>query len=216
MSTTANLTSVILFTKNWAGKAQAGRFSAEEVERATAAALKHEASAVTFAENDDADLIAAIPAGKFGEGDRPVLGNIKTEIFKRLAGLAEQQAKTAPAAESPAKAADATEAEAKANMPSHKKAAAMISKATDKATGEMLVSVVVKEGAKHWPQLKKGDIVLAPDFGEGEYNGWWEAVVQARSDSHVTLEWRDYADFPTFTRPITQIAPIHPECKVEA
>lgn len=216
MSTFNTPTALVLFTKNWAGKAQAGRFSAEEVDRATAAALKHEASAVTFADTDDADLIAAIPAGKFGEGDRPVLGNIKTEIFKRLAGMAEQQAKTAPAAESPAKAADATEAEAKANMPSHKKAAAMLSKATDKATGEALVSVVVKDGAKHWPQLKKGDIVLAPDFGEGEYNGWWEAVVQARSDSHVTLEWRDYADFPTFTRPITQIAPIHPECKVEA
>jgi len=98
--------------------------------------------------------------------------------------------------------------------PTRKKAAAMLATVTDKATGETLISVVIKEGAKHWPGFKKGDIVLATDFSDGEYNGWWEAVVKARSDSHVTLEWRDYKDMPTFTRPITQVAPIHPECKV--
>lgn len=215
MPTETPVSSLILFSKNWAGKAQAGRFSSADAERATAAAAKNGASVVIFSDGDDADLIAAIPAGRFGENDRPVLSNIKQDIFKRLAEIAEQQSKAGVAVQSPGKAAEAEGEKNAAKAPSRKKAAAMLATTTDKTSGAQLVSVVVKDGAKHWPALKKGDVVLVPDFAEGEYNGWWEAVVTARSDSHVTLEWRDYKDYPTFTRPITQVAPIHPECKIE-
>lgn len=207
---------VVLFSKNWAGKLQAGRFPAAEAERAAAAASKNGASMVVFSDGDDADLLAALPAGKFGEKDRPVLSNVKVDVFKRLAALAELKAKTDTASPSPAAAADGDGKAEAAKAPSRKKAAAMRATTADTATGAELVSVVVKEGGKHWPALKKGDVVLATDFSDGAYNGWWEAVVIARSDSHVTLEWRDYKDLPTFTRPITQVAPIHPECIVAA
>lgn len=217
MSSDNTRSAFILFAKTVAGKAQAGHFSSAEGERATAAAFKHGASAVVFRDGNNADLLAAIPAGAFGENDQLVLGNIKTETFKRLAAVAEQQAKAATAGQSP-EAADEADGAEKAAQPlaRGKKAAAMLATTTDKATGETLVSVVVKEGDKHWPALKKGDIVLATDFSEGEYNGWWEAIVIARSDSHVTLEWRDYPDLPTFSLKITQVAPIHPECMVKA
>lgn len=213
---------LVLFTKNWAGKAQAGRFGADSVELALAAATKLGLSCVPFREGDDADLLAALPAGRFGENDRPLLANIKTELFKRLSLMAEaltaeegghQEAdaeKNVPAensgGEKPAAASGAVKG---------KKAAPMLSIKSDAASGDTTIGVVMKEGGTHWPQLTTGDVVLAPDFSEGEYSGWWEAVVRARSDSHVTLDWRDYPDFPPFTRQITQIAPLHPECVIK-
>lgn len=215
MSTQKSLLACVLFTKNWAGKAQAGRFSSADAERAIAAALKNGASVVLFSKGDDADLIAAIPAGRFGENDRPLLTSVKQDIFKRLVEIAEQQAKATPPAQSMEKAAEAVGEKSATKAPLRKKAAAMLAKSTDAATGETLVSVVMKEGKQHWPALNKGDVVLAPDFMDDEYNGWWEAVVRARSETYVTLDWRDYPDLPTFTRPITQIAPIHPECKLD-
>jgi hypothetical protein len=217
---------LVLFTKNWAGKAQAGRFGADSIARAQAAATKLGLSCVSFGEGDDADLLAALPAGRFGENDRPLLANIKTDIFKRLSLMAEAlTAEERDHQEAEAEAEDNSPAENKdAEKPSpasgagkaSKKAAPMLSIKSDAASGDTTIGVVMKEGGTHWPQLTKGDVVLAPDFSEGEYGGWWEAVVRARSDSHVTLDWRDYPDFPPFTRQITQIAPLHPECVIKA
>ncbi|MFG1359335.1 hypothetical protein [Xanthobacter pseudotagetidis] len=212
---------LVLFTKNWAGKAQAGRFAADNIERAQAAATKLGLSCVSFGEGDDADLLAALPAGRFGENDRPLLANIKTDIFKRLSLMAEALA-NGEDADQEADAEENVTAENKDDekpaAPSGavkaKKAAPMLSIKSDAASGDTTIGVVMKEGGTHWPQLTKGDVVLAPDFSEGEYGGWWEAVVRARSDSHVTLDWRDYPDFPPFTRQITQIAPLHPECVI--
>lgn len=215
MTTHTPTAACILFAKNWAGKAQAGRFSSADAERATAAALKTGASVIIFAEADEADLVAAVPAGRFGENDRPLLSSVKQDIFKRLVEIAEQQAKATRPAQSTEKVTEAVGEKSATKAPSRKKAAAMLAKSTDAATGETLVSVVMKEGKQHWPALSKGDVVLAPDFMDDEYNGWWEAVVRARSETYVTLDWRDYPELPTFTRPITQIAPIHPECKLD-
>ena len=47
----------------------------------------------------------------------------------------------------------------------------MLSKSTDKASGDAVISVVVKNGGKHRPELSEGDVALAPDFAEGEYSG---------------------------------------------
>jgi hypothetical protein len=214
---------LVLFTKNWAGKAQAGRFGADSIERAQAAANKLGLSCLHFGEGDDADLLAALTAGRFGENDRPLLANIKTDIFKRLSLMAEALAtgegadQEADAEENvPAENKDAEKPAAASSAAKGKKAAPMVSIKSDAASGDTTIGVVMKEGGTHWPQLTKGDVVLAPDFSEGEYGGWWEAVVRARSDSHVTLDWRDYPDFPPFTRQITQIAPLHPECVIKA
>ncbi|MFG1359183.1 hypothetical protein [Xanthobacter pseudotagetidis] len=214
---------LVLFTKNGAGKAQAGRFAADNIERAQAAATKLGLSCVPFGEGGDADLLAALPPGRFGENDRPLLANIKTDIFKRLSLMAEalgsgdddhQEAETEENVTAENK--DSGKPAAASGAVKGKKAAPMLSIKSDAASGDTTIGVVMKEGGTHWPQLTKGDVVLAPDFSEGEYGGWWEAVVRARSDSHVTLDWRDYPDFPPFTRQITQIAPLHPDCVINA
>jgi len=219
---------IVLFSKNWAGKGQAGRYTADAIERARAVANKNGCSVVAFTPDDDADLLAAVPEGRFGAQDRPLLPSAKVAIFKRLVAMAEGQdqegrgdgreADTSP--QKAAKADDATRADdqppAKAGTKTGTpKVAAMLAKTSEKASGGTIVSVIVKDGANHWPDLAKGDVVLAPEFDNGEYSGWWEAVVRARSETHVTLDWRDYPDLPTFTVPITQVAPIHPECKIE-
>lgn len=213
MTNIATIT-LVLFTKNWAGKGQGGRFSVEEAERASAAALKHGASVVAFTAEDDADLLAALPAGRFGENDRPLLTAIRQDIYKRLTALADAKAGVRPQEpEAQDAAGDGDTAEAK--KPGRKKAgAAMAAKADETATEPAAVSIVMKDAKAHWPHLKPGDLVLAPDFGEDGYNGWWEAIVRARSETHVTLDWKGCPDLPTFTRPITQITLRHPECKL--
>lgn len=213
MTNTADIAAV-LFTKNWAGKAQAGRYPLDEAERATLAADKHGASILIFTSEDDADLMAALPEGRFGENDRPLLTAIKPEIYKRPAALADAKAVLQP------KSQDRPTAESDASMSklekksASKRAAAMTAPPDAKASEPASFGMVMKEGKAHWPSLKAGDVVLAPDFGEEGYNGWWEAIVRARSETHVTLEWKDYPDLPTFTRPITQITLRHPECKL--
>ncbi|MFG1295580.1 hypothetical protein [Xanthobacter variabilis] len=205
---------LVLFAKNWAGKGQGGRFSVEEAERASAAALKHGASVIAFTATDDADLLAALPDGRFGENDRPLLTAIKQDIYKRLVALADCKAGGWPQASTVQDAAgDCEKAEPK--KPRRKKAgAAMAARADETATEPAAVSIVMRDGKTHWPALKPGDLVLAPDFGDEGYNGWWEATVKARSETHVTLDWKDYPELPTFTRPITQITLPHPECKL--
>lgn len=215
---------VILFTKNWAGKGQAGKYAADAVDRALAAASKNGCSAILFTPDDDADLLAAVPEGRFGAQDRPLLPSAKVAIFKRLVAMAEgqahedrndaQEADAAPQAAAEADAVKPAGVQPHANAGTSQ-AAAMLAKTSEKAAGGAIVSVIVKDGAAHWPDLAKGDVVLAPEFRDGEYSGWWEAVMVARSESHVTLEWRDYEGYPTFTRPITQVAPFHPECAIQ-
>jgi len=196
---------VVLFTKNWAGKGQAGRYGASDVARALAVAGKHGCSAVTFSSEDDADLLAAVPEGRFGEKDRPLLPAAKVPVFKQLVAMAEDKHEKLAALNG-----GGTDA------PVRSKVAAMRSAADETATDDAVLSIIIQQGATHWPDLKAGDVVLAPEFVEGEYNGWWEAVVKARSETYATLEWRDFPEMPAFTVPITQIAPIHPECKVKA
>ncbi|MEP9349971.1 hypothetical protein [Xanthobacter sp. KR7-225] len=75
---------LVLFTKSWAGNAQAGRFGADHLERAQAAANALGLSCVVFGKGDDADPLAALPAGRFGENDQPLPANIRTELFTRL------------------------------------------------------------------------------------------------------------------------------------
>lgn len=206
---------VILFSKNSAGKGQAGRYGADDIERALAVANQYDCSAVTFTSDDDADLLAAVPEGRFAERDRPLLPAAKVAIFKQLVAMAESEGRHEVPAEPNEKAVGADPKAEAAQAPARQKAAAMRSADGDKATGEAVLNVVIKQGAKHWPGLKAGDVVLAPEFVEGAYNGWWEAVVKARSETYATLEWRGFPDLPVFTVPITQIAPIHPECKIE-
>lgn len=200
--------SIALFTKNWAGKAMAAHFSTEEAERAQKAAAKHAVSFISFTNEDNADFLAALPVGRFGENDRPLLTAIKQDMFKRLSVLADLKAGIVPADEQPT-----TELPESA-PPTSKKTVPMAADAGEKTSEPVGFSVVMKEGKKHWPHLKMGDIVLTPELGDDGYNGWWEAVVKARSETHVTLDWLGYPDLATFTRPITQITLRHPECKL--
>ena len=188
-------------------------------------ASKNGCSAILFTPDDDADLLAAVPEERFGAQDRPLLPSAKVAIFKRLVAMAERQAHEGRTDANQADAApQTTAAEADTVKPADvqedanpgtPQAAAMLAKTSEKAAGGTIVSVIVKDGATHWPDLATGDVVLAPEFADGEYNGWWEAIVRARSETHVTLDWRDFPDLPTFSVPITQLAPIHPECKIE-
>lgn len=64
-----------------------------------------------------------------------------------------------------------------------------------------------------WSTLKAGNLVLATEGG-GE--PWYEAiVVSVYSNESVRLRWRDYHDEPLFTRPVVELAMLHPARQVK-
>ncbi|MFG1459715.1 hypothetical protein V5F62_25250, partial [Xanthobacter sp. VTT E-85237] len=74
--------------------------------------------------------------------------------------------------------------------------------------------VVSKEVAVGlWPEIASGHLVLAPDYEEGAFNGWWPAEVINRDATRATLKWHGFDDLPVITRPISQLALMHPDCK---
>lgn len=67
-----------------------------------------------------------------------------------------------------------------------------------------------------WSKVAAGHVVLAPDYDEGEFVGFWLATVIRRTAKTVTLRWAgQYADQPEFTKPLTALALRHPACAVK-
>ena len=68
---------------------------------------------------------------------------------------------------------------------------------------------------KLWSTITTGSHVLAPEFDEnGDFDGWWEAVVIEAKGGQFTLEWRDFPEQGKFARTLTQMAIMHPKLKV--
>jgi len=60
-----------------------------------------------------------------------------------------------------------------------------------------------------WSKLMIGDLVLAT---EDPTEGWFEAIiVEAVGSDKFRLRWKDYADLPTFTCNVVDIALLHPQ-----
>lgn len=59
-----------------------------------------------------------------------------------------------------------------------------------------------------WSKVTRGSLCLAL---ENIGDGWFEAVVQKIDGERLTLLWRDYPDYPSFTRTIGQLALRHPK-----
>jgi hypothetical protein len=66
---------------------------------------------------------------------------------------------------------------------------------------------VVTDMPTNWDGIKPGHLVL---FHEGLGDGWWEAIVIARSGDKVTLRCRDFPSYSKFTMRITDIALLNP------
>jgi hypothetical protein len=61
--------------------------------------------------------------------------------------------------------------------------------------------------AAPWHEIKAGHTVLACEDPD---EGWWPSVVIAVDGDLLTLAWRDYKDYPTFTAHRTGVGLLHP------
>jgi hypothetical protein len=60
---------------------------------------------------------------------------------------------------------------------------------------------------KSWDEIASGHLVIVQESLE---NGWWEAIVIARSGDMLTLRFRDYPKLPKFARHRAAVALISP------
>jgi hypothetical protein len=58
-----------------------------------------------------------------------------------------------------------------------------------------------------WNDIAVGHLVIAQ---ESHAAGWWEALVLARDGDMLKLQWRDFADWPTFVRHAGAVALLKP------
>jgi hypothetical protein len=58
-----------------------------------------------------------------------------------------------------------------------------------------------------WDDIQIGNLVIAYESAD---DGWWEAIVEAKSGDSFTLRYRDYPDLPTIVRTSAQIALLKP------
>ena len=65
-----------------------------------------------------------------------------------------------------------------------------------------------------WPAIAVGHIVLAPDYTEGDFNGWWPAQVISRTANEATLRWIGFEELPTLSMAISHLAVMHPAYRV--
>jgi hypothetical protein len=60
---------------------------------------------------------------------------------------------------------------------------------------------------RSWDEIARGHLVIAQETLE---NGWWEAIVLARTGDMFTLRFRDYPQLPKFVRHRNAIALMSP------
>ncbi len=151
------------------------------------------------------------------EHEAPELPQIEATAAEMLVQLALAQGRIKAIAPS---VADGGEGDAALSVDDAANAAVATPQATEtpaaepkaSATAADAVGVVVPDelARQVWPQIAAGQVVLVPDYDEGEFNGWWPATVLSRSAKTATLKWVDFDDLPTFTKPVTQLAVTHP------
>ena len=59
----------------------------------------------------------------------------------------------------------------------------------------------------NWETIKPGHMVL---LQESIANGWFEAVVVAREQDMLTLQFRDYSKYPSIIRHVRSVGLVHP------
>ncbi|MFG1424388.1 hypothetical protein [Roseixanthobacter liquoris] len=205
---------------------QAAKFEGEAAEKARAAAEGLGHRCVTLSPAKDAKLMASLARGAFDKEGAPLLGAVTPRMVSELAAVADSAAQTAPVVQLIPKAAEAkAAANATTTAPAVETAAEAASGATDKPVSAVAIAsqnmldggnlgVVSKEVAVGlWPEIASGHLVLAPDYEDGAFNGWWPAEVINRDATRATLKWHGFDDLPVITRPISQLALMHPDCK---
>ncbi|MBA8910692.1 hypothetical protein [Aminobacter ciceronei] len=184
---------LILLGRDDAGKAHASWFDGEDAAPAKDAARLMGMAALPVEDDELRDLAVRLPKGKLFTSGRAFVPFVKGETFERLLNHLPEPLKARPV---------------------------MIprpAKATEKGTGDNASSDAAKPMPERptatrpedWSKIAVGSLVLAR---EGKDDGFFEArVVEVIGEGVYRLSWRDWLDYPPFTRKAEQIALLHPK-----
>lgn len=186
VSAAASHAALILVGLDEQGRAHASWFDADQTDAAAVAADLMSMAIIDITTEDLAAIASKLPKGKLFESGKAFVPFVKRTVYDQLATHLGDDYLTSATARVESAQAAAAESYAKAS-----KGEAPLRKPED------------------WSKLLAGDLVLASEDPE---EGWFEAVVvEATGDDKLRLRWRDFADLPTFTRRITEIALLHPQ-----
>lgn len=184
---------LILLGRDDAGKAHASWFDGEDAAPAKGAAKLMGMAALPVEGDELRDLAIRLPKGKLFTSGRAFVPFVKGETFERLLNHLPEPLKVRPVMISrPAKT-------------SGKEKAANAS--TDPA--KPMPEKPAAHRPEDWSKIVVGSLVLAR---EGKDDGYFEArVVEVMGEGVFRLSWRDWLDYPPFTRKAEQIALLHPK-----
>jgi hypothetical protein len=185
-SPAAGRAALILVGLDDQGKPHASWFDANQTDAAAVAADLMGMAVIDITTDELTAIASKLPKGKLFESGKAFVPFVKRTVYEQLATHLGDDYLTSAAARVESAQAAASESYAKAS-----KGEAPLHKPED------------------WSKLLAGDLVLASEDPE---EGWFEAVVvEATGDDKLRLRWRDFADLPTFTRGVTEIALLHPQ-----
>lgn len=187
---------LILLGRDDSGKAHASWFDGEDAVSAKDAAKLMGMAALPVEGDELRDLAIRLPKGKLFTSGRAFVPFVKGETFERLLNHLPEPLKTRPVMIArPAKA-------------SGKETGVNASADATKPVPERPTPTRPED----WSKIVVGSLVLAC---EGKDEGFFEArVVEVIGEGVYRLSWRDWLDYPPFTRKAEQIALLHPKAPV--
>jgi len=182
---------IIILGRDDVGKAHASWFPKADVPMAEEAAQTMGMTTLAVSTAELRGAAGRLPKGKLFASGRAFVPFVKMQTFEALAAhLPEDKRKKATAP-----------------RPATKRAAETAGKGTG-ATIERPTPTIPEDFAK----IVVGSLVLCTDNPD---QGWFLAlVVKVTDDGVFTLRWRDWVDYPPFTRKREQLALLHPSYAV--
>jgi len=182
---------IILLGRDDVGKAHASWFSEAEVTEAEEAAGVMGMATLPVSTDELRGVAGRLPKGKLFASGRAFVPFVKMQTFEALAAHLSEDQRKRLATPRPAK------------------------KLSAETTGKGGGSTIERPKPTlpdDWSKIVTGSLVLCTDSPD---QGWFLAlVVKVTDDGVFTLRWRDWVDYPPFTRKREQIALLHPSYPV--
>jgi hypothetical protein len=171
------------------GKPHAAWFTEDQAEAATLAADLMDMASIAVEGDELVGIAGALPKGKLFESGKAFVPFTKRDTYDRLAAFLDEDYIAATAIRVEAAKAAAAESYAKASK------------------GEAPLHV-----PEDWSKLAVGDLVLAT---EDPADGWWACeVIEVLDNDQYRVRWRDFPEELPVTKRVTDLALVHPQCKI--
>jgi hypothetical protein len=171
---------VVLFGLGDGDKPRAGYFSAAQAALAIKAADAMKLSVLKVESPEIKALVSKLPAGRIHANGRGLVPFVRSELYAKLAELAQSTKTEAGPATPPASATAAAAPNPSLENPPKPAASAAAVRALPAGAPRL---------PHDWDHIEVGDLVVAQSADPED--GWWEALVTGKNGDMITLRWRD-------------------------